>query len=148
MNFKHALTRKSVYITALSVCLIAVVAFAVLSFLITRDSRKNTEDFARRTFFRKYESIENEFRNIEDYQYLLRALIRKDGLKNYKDYSSVLNDLNKKGICWLTAGIIMTVTVPENLKPTAPCLIFLKIMRTGKKRLPLRTAGQAISGTF
>ncbi len=95
-NFKHALTQKSVYITALSVCLIAVVAFAVLSFLITRDSRKNTEDFARRTFFRKYESIENEFRNIEDYQYLLRALIRKDGLKNYKDYSSVLNDLNKK----------------------------------------------------
>lgn len=96
MNFKHALTQKSVYITALSVCLIAVVAFAVLSFLITRDSRKNTEDFARRTFFRKYESIEKEFRNIEDYQYLLRALIRKDGLKNYKDYSSVLNDLNKK----------------------------------------------------
>ncbi len=96
LNFKHALTRKSVYITALSVCMIAVVAFAVLSFLITRDSRKNTEDFARRTFFRKYESIENEFRNIEDYQYLLRALIRKDGLKNYKDYSSVLNDLNKK----------------------------------------------------
>lgn len=96
INFKHTLSQKSIYIAALSACLIAVVAFAVLSFLITRDSRKNTEDFAKRTFYRKYESIENEFRNIEDYQYLLRALIQKDGLKNYKDYSSVLNDLNKK----------------------------------------------------
>ncbi|KPE49176.1 histidine kinase [Chryseobacterium indologenes] len=95
-NFKQALPQKSVYIAVLSACLIAVTAFAVLSFLITRDSRKNTEDFARKTFVRKYESVENEFRNIEDYQYLLRALIRKDGLKNYKDYSSVLNDLNKK----------------------------------------------------
>jgi two-component system LytT family sensor kinase len=96
INFKHALSQKSVYITALAACLITVAAFAVLSFLITRDSRRNTEDFAKRTFFRKYESIENEFRNIEDYQYLLRALIQKDGLRNYKDYSSVLNDLNKK----------------------------------------------------
>ncbi|MGH1518315.1 histidine kinase [Chryseobacterium sp. JK1] len=96
INFKHTLSQKSIYIAALSACLIAVVAFAVLSFLITRDSRKNTEDFAKRTFFRKYESIENEFRNIEDYQYLLRALIQKDGLKNYKEYSSVLNELNKK----------------------------------------------------
>ncbi|SMC45525.1 histidine kinase [Chryseobacterium sp. YR221] len=96
INFKRALSQKSVYIAALSVCLIAVVALAILSFLITRDSQKNTEDFARKTFVRKYESVENEFRNIEDYQYLLRALIQKDGLKNYKDYSSVLNDLNKK----------------------------------------------------
>ncbi|PWN70571.1 histidine kinase [Chryseobacterium phosphatilyticum] len=96
ITFKQALSQKSVYIAALSACLIAVAAFAVLSFLITRDSRKNTEDFARKTFVRKYESVENEFRNIEDYQYLLRALIQKDGLKNYKDYSSVLNDLNKK----------------------------------------------------
>lgn len=96
INFKHALSRKSIYITALSACLIAVAALAILSFLITRDSQKNTEDFAKKTFFRKYESIEKEFKNIEDYQYLLRALIRKDGLQNYKDYSSVLNDLNKK----------------------------------------------------
>lgn len=96
INFKHALSQKSFYITALSACFIAVAAFGVLSLLITRDSRKNTEDFARKTFFRKYESVENEFKNIEDYQYLLRALIQKDGLKNYKDYSSVLNSLNKK----------------------------------------------------
>ncbi|MFP3832861.1 histidine kinase [Chryseobacterium sp. SIMBA_028] len=96
IQFKHTLSRKSVYITALSVCFIAVAAFAVLSLLITEDSRKNTEDFARKTFFRKYESVENEFRNIEDYQYLLRELIQKDGLKNYKDYSLVLNGLNKK----------------------------------------------------
>lgn len=96
INFKHALSKKSIYITALSACLIAVAAFAVLSLLITEDSRKNTDDFAKKTFFRKYESIEHEFRNIEDYQYLLRALIQKDGLKNYKDYSLVLNDLNKK----------------------------------------------------
>lgn len=96
INFKQALSQKSVYIAVLSACLIAVAALAVLSFLITRDSRKNTEDFARKTFVRKYESVENEFKNIEDYQYLLRALIQKDGLKNYKDYSSVLNDLNKK----------------------------------------------------
>lgn len=96
IHFKHTLSRKSVYITALSVCFIAVAAFAVLSLLITEDSRKNTEDFARKTFFRKYESVENEFKNIEDYQYLLRGLIQKDGLKNYKEYSSVLNDLNKK----------------------------------------------------
>lgn len=96
INFRHTLSQKSVYITALAACLITVAAFAVLSYLITRDSRRNTEDFAKRTFIRKYESIENEFRNIEDYQYLLRALIQKDGLKNYKDYSSVLNDLNKK----------------------------------------------------
>jgi len=96
INFKHILSRKSIYIAIASVCFIAVVAFAVLSILITRDSRKNNEEFARKTFFRKYETIEKEFRNIEDYQYLLRALIRKDGLKNYKEYSSVLNDLNKK----------------------------------------------------
>ncbi|WP_435523665.1 hypothetical protein [Chryseobacterium indoltheticum] len=71
-------------------------AFAVLSLLITHDSRKNNEEFARKTFLRKYEMVEKEFRNIEDYQYLLRALIQKDGLKNYKDYSSVLNSLNKR----------------------------------------------------
>ncbi|AZA84807.1 histidine kinase [Chryseobacterium lactis] len=96
INFKHALSQKSVYITALSACFIAVAAFAVLSLLIAEDSRKNTDDFAKKTFFRKYESVEHEFRNIEEYQYLLRALIQKDGLKNYKEYSSVLNDLNKK----------------------------------------------------
>ncbi|WP_246008693.1 histidine kinase [Chryseobacterium lactis] len=80
----------------MSACFIAVAAFAVLSLLIAEDSRKNTDDFAKKTFFRKYESVEHEFRNIEEYQYLLRALIQKDGLKNYKEYSSVLNDLNKK----------------------------------------------------
>ncbi|WP_333596705.1 histidine kinase [Chryseobacterium flavum] len=96
INFKHPLSQKSVYIAVLCACLIAVAAFAVLSFLITRDSRKNTDEFAKRTFFRKYESIEKEFRNIEDDQYLLRALILKDGLKNYKNYSLVLNDLNRK----------------------------------------------------
>ncbi|KMQ63028.1 histidine kinase [Chryseobacterium angstadtii] len=95
-NFKNILSQKSIYIAVLSACFIAVVAFAVLSFLITRDSRKNNEEFARKTFVRKYETIEKEFRNIEDYQYLLRALIQKDGFKNYKDYSSVLNDLNRK----------------------------------------------------
>jgi len=96
INFKHTLSQKSAYIAALSVCLIAVIAFAVLSLLITRDSRKNNEEFARKTFVRKYETIEKEFKNIEDYQYLLRALIQKDGLKNYQEYSSVLNDLNRK----------------------------------------------------
>ncbi|MDH6253433.1 two-component system LytT family sensor kinase [Chryseobacterium sp. H1D6B] len=96
INFKHALSQKSIYIAALSACLISVAAFAVLSFLITRDSRKNNEEFARKIFFRQYETTEKEFRNIEDYQYLLRALVQKDGLKNYKDYSSVLNEVNKK----------------------------------------------------
>lgn len=96
INFKHALTQRSVFIAALSACFIAAVAFAVLSLLITHDSRKNNEEFARKTFLRKYETVEKEFRNIEDYQYLLRALIQKDGLKNYKDYSSVLNSLNKR----------------------------------------------------
>lgn len=96
INFKHALTQRSVFIAALSACLIAVVAFAVLSLLITHDSRRNNEEFARKTFLRKYETVEKEFRNIEDYQYLLRALVQKDGLKNYKDYSSVLNNLNKR----------------------------------------------------
>ncbi len=96
ITFKHTLSPKYIYVAALSTCLIAVVAFAVLSHLIAEDNRKNTEDFARKTFFRKYESVENEFRNIEDYQYLLRELIQKDGLKNYRDYSLVLNDLNKK----------------------------------------------------
>ncbi|REC49729.1 histidine kinase [Chryseobacterium pennipullorum] len=96
INFRHTLSQKYFFIAALTASLIAVAAFAVLSLLITEDSRKNTDDFAKKTFFRKYESVEHEFRNIEDYQYLLRALIQKDGLKNYKDYSSVLNDLNKK----------------------------------------------------
>jgi hypothetical protein len=96
INFKHIVSQKSIYIAVLSTCLIAAAAFAVLSVLITHDSRKNNEEFARKTFFRKYETIEKEFRNIEDYQYLLRALIQKDGLKNYKEYSSVLNDLNRK----------------------------------------------------
>lgn len=96
INFKHILSKKSVYIAVLSACLIAVVAFAALSVLITHDSRKNNEEFAQKTFLRKYETVEKEFRNIEDYQYLLRALIQKDGLKNYKDYSSVLNDLNRR----------------------------------------------------
>lgn len=96
INFKHVLSQRSIYIAVLSACLIAAAAFAVLSVLITGDSRKNTEEFARKTFVRKYETIENEFRSIEDYQYLLRALIQKDGLKNYKEYSSVLNDMNRK----------------------------------------------------
>lgn len=51
-NFKHILAQKSIYIAAISACFIAVVAFAVLSFLITRDSRKNNEGFAKKTFFR------------------------------------------------------------------------------------------------
>lgn len=96
-NFKQILARRSIYIAALSACFIAVLAFAVLSFLITRDSRKNNEGFAKKTFFQKYETLEKEFRNIEEYQYLLRALIQKDGLKNYKEYSSVLNNMNRKG---------------------------------------------------
>lgn len=95
-NFKHILSQRSIYIAVLAACFIAVAAFAVLSVLITHDSRKNNEEFARKTFVRKYETIEKEFRNIEDYQYLLRALIQKDGLKNYREYSSVLNDLNRK----------------------------------------------------
>lgn len=95
-NFKHILSQRSIYIAVLAACFIAVGAFAVLSVLITHDSRKNNEEFARKTFVRKYETIEKEFTNIEDYQYLLRALIRKDGLKNYREYSSVLNDLNRK----------------------------------------------------
>ncbi|MEF9479481.1 hypothetical protein OWR28_18645 [Chryseobacterium sp. 1B4] len=127
INFKHALSKKSIYITALSACFIAVAAFAVLSLLITEDSRKNTDDFAKKTFFRKYESIEHEFRNIEDYQYLLRALIRKDGLKNYKEYSSVLNDLNKKEICSLTAGIIMKIPLPEKQRVIILYPVFLRV---------------------
>ncbi|STD01072.1 histidine kinase [Chryseobacterium carnipullorum] len=51
----------------------------------------------RKPFFRNTKRWEKEFRNIEEYQYLLRALIRKDGLKNYKEYSSVLNNMNRKG---------------------------------------------------
>ncbi len=126
ITFKHTLSPKYIYVAALSTCLIAVVAFAVLSHLIAEDNRKNTEDFARKTFFRKYESVENEFRNIEDYQYLLRELIQKDGLKNYRDYSLVLNDLNKKEICLPTAGITMITTKPGSMKATIPYLIFSK----------------------
>lgn len=96
INFKHVLSQKYIYIAVLSACLIAAAAFAVLSILITRDSRRNNEEFARKTFVRKYETVEKEFRNIEDYQYLLRALIQKDGLKNYREYSAVLNDINRK----------------------------------------------------
>ncbi len=50
ISFKHALSQKSIYIAALSTCLIAVVAFAVLSHLIAEDNRKNNEDFAKKRF--------------------------------------------------------------------------------------------------
>ena len=82
INFKHALSQKSIYIAALSACLIAVVAFAVLSLLITKDNRENNEGFAKKNFFRKYESIENEFRNI--------------GLKPYKKNGSFYQEFDKK----------------------------------------------------
>ncbi|UKB80862.1 hypothetical protein [Chryseobacterium sp. MEBOG07] len=148
INFKHALSQKSIYITALSACLIAVAAFAVLSLLITEDSRKNTDDFAKKTFFRKYESIEHEFRNIEDYQYLLRALIQKDGLKNYKDYSLVLNDLNKKETCCLTAGIITRILFQESRRAIILCPIFSRIRTIKKNPLLLKIMVRGISKIF
>ncbi len=93
-RFLVSLSNKSIYVIALIVSIIAVIALVVLSFLINNESQKSNDDFVVKGFLRKYEAIEFEFKNIEEYQEVLKKVVQKSNEKNYVDHFIVLNELN------------------------------------------------------
>ncbi|MDM1071401.1 histidine kinase [Empedobacter brevis] len=93
-RFRVSLSNKSIYVIALIVSIIAVIALVVLSFLINNESQKSNDDFVVKGFLRKYEAIEFEFKNIEEYQEVLKKVVQKSNEKNYADHFIVLNELN------------------------------------------------------
>ena len=80
-HFRIHLSNKSIYFIALIVSFIAVFALVVLSFLINNESQKSNDDFVKKSFLRKYEAIEFEFKNIEEYQEVLKKVVKKKNLK-------------------------------------------------------------------
>ncbi|HJD87526.1 histidine kinase [Empedobacter stercoris] len=88
------LSNKSIYVIALIVSVIAVIALVILSFLINNESQKSNDDFVIKGFHRKYEAIEFEFKNIEEYQEVLKRVVQKTNDSNVADHFSVLNELN------------------------------------------------------
>ncbi|WP_312923131.1 histidine kinase [Empedobacter brevis] len=93
-RFRVSLSNKSIYVIALIVSIIAVIALVILSFLINNESQKSNDDFVVKGFLRKYEAIEFEFKNIEEYQEVLKKVVQKSNEKNYADHFIVLNELN------------------------------------------------------
>lgn len=93
-RFQVHLSNKSIYVIALIVSIIAVTALIVLSFLINNESQKSNDDFVMKGFHRKYEAIEFEFKNIEEYQEVLKRVVQKTNQSNITDHFSVLNELN------------------------------------------------------
>ncbi|QCX52436.1 histidine kinase [Elizabethkingia sp. JS20170427COW] len=94
LKLKHSLSQKSIYLIALVVGVLVVCSLAVLSFLISRESRKNNEDFAMKSFERKYEALEREFLGIEEYQQLLKSLAERNNIEKPNNHFSILNELN------------------------------------------------------
>ena len=94
IRLQYTLSKKSIYVIALFVSLIVIIALIILSYLINNESQKTNEDFVRKGFFRKYEAIEHEFKNIEEYQSVLQNVINRSDKNNYADHFSILNDLN------------------------------------------------------
>ena len=93
-HFRIHLSNKSIYFIALIVSFIAVFALVVLSFLINNESQKSNDDFVKKSFLRKYEAVEFEFKNIEEYQEVLKKVVKKTNEKNVADHFLVLNELN------------------------------------------------------
>ncbi|RQP08355.1 MAG: sensor histidine kinase [Chryseobacterium sp.] len=93
-RFQFTLSKKSVYAIAIALAAVVVGALAFLSFLITNEARRSNEEFARKAFATKYESVEREFKAIEDYHYLVADLINDSIENDYSQYFSVLNALN------------------------------------------------------
>jgi sensor histidine kinase YesM len=94
LHLRYSLSRKAIYLTALLVSLITLTALIVLSFLLTKETLKNNEQFARRSFLNKYDAIEFEFNNIANYQNVLKNVVDKSNVNSYKDHFNVLNELN------------------------------------------------------
>ena len=94
IRLQYTLSKKSIYVIALFVSLIVIIALIVLSYLINNESQKTNEDFVRKGFLRKYEAIEHEFKNIEEYQSVLQNVVNRSNKNNYADHFSILNDLN------------------------------------------------------
>ena len=88
------LSNKSIYVLALIVSIIAIIALVILSFLINNESQKSNNDFVLKGFLRKSEAIEFEFKNIEEYQEVLKNVVKKSDEKNFEDHFLVLNELN------------------------------------------------------
>ena len=93
-RFQVHLSNKSIYVIALIVSVIAVFALVILSFLINKESQKNNDEFVKKSFLRKYEAVEFEFKNIEEYQEVLKKVVKKTNEKNVADHFLVLNELN------------------------------------------------------
>ncbi len=93
-HFRIHLSNKSIYFIALIVSFIAVFALVVLSFLINNESQKSNDDFVKKSFLRKYEAIEFEFKNIEEYQEVLKKVVKKTNEENVAEHFLVLNELN------------------------------------------------------
>jgi len=93
-RFRVHLSNKSIYVIALIVSVIAVFALVILSFLINKESQKNNDEFVKKSFLRKYEAVEFEFKNIEEYQEVLKKVVKKTNEKNVADHFLVLNELN------------------------------------------------------
>jgi len=81
-RFRVHLSNKSIYVIALIVSVIAVFALVILSFLINKESQKNNDEFVKKSFLRKYEAVEFEFKNIEEYQEVLKKVVKKTSEKN------------------------------------------------------------------
>lgn len=94
IRLQYTLSKKSIYVIALFVSLIVIIALIALSYLINNESQKTNEDFVRKGFLRKYEAIEHEFKNIEEYQTVLQKVVNRSNKNNYADHFSILNDLN------------------------------------------------------
>ena len=88
------LSSKSIYFIALIVSLIAIIALIILSILINNETQKSNDDFVIKGFQRKYEAVEFEFKNIEEYQEVLKKVVKKSKGNNVADHFSVLNELN------------------------------------------------------
>ncbi|WP_413532117.1 histidine kinase [Empedobacter brevis] len=96
MSFRSRLqlSNKLIYVIALIVSIIAIIALVILSFLINNESQKSSNDFVLKGFLRKSEAIEFEFKNIEEYQEILKNVVKKSNSDNFADHFIVLNELN------------------------------------------------------
>lgn len=66
----------------------------VLSYLINENNRITNEEFARKGFYKKYEAIENEFLRIENYQSVLKRIVKKSNPKELQDNLTILNEIS------------------------------------------------------
>jgi len=96
IHLRYSLSKKSIYLITLLVSLITLVALIVLSFLLTKESIKNNEEFARKSFFSKYDAIYFEFDKMSNYKKVIQNVVNKSNKDNYREHLGVLNDLNSQ----------------------------------------------------